>query len=122
MKFKDYKKAGYEGYMKGFDPYIEWYGWCARLDVSKYVEDTFADAWIEGWEKAEAEEKEEEKVVQMFPIVDETYMSGNISIDNWQDHLKLHGQQVDLGIQIARDGRVWICVNGVSFIRFNPNI
>ena len=28
----------------------------------------------------------------------------------------------DLGIRIAEDGRVWICINGVSFIRFKPSL
>jgi len=27
----------------------------------------------------------------------------------------------DLGLQIAADGRVWICINGVSFLRFSPH-
>ena len=26
----------------------------------------------------------------------------------------------DFGIQIAEDGRVWICINGIAFIRFTP--
>ena len=26
----------------------------------------------------------------------------------------------DFGIQIAKDGRVWICIDGVAFIRFKP--
>jgi hypothetical protein len=26
----------------------------------------------------------------------------------------------DLGIQIAKDGRVWICIDGVAFLRFRP--
>jgi hypothetical protein len=26
----------------------------------------------------------------------------------------------DFGVQIAEDGRVWICVDGVAFIRFKP--
>ena len=28
----------------------------------------------------------------------------------------------DIGIQIAEDGRIWICINGVSFLRFKPTI
>jgi len=28
----------------------------------------------------------------------------------------------DFGIQIARDGRVWVCINGVAFIRFKPSV
>ena len=27
-----------------------------------------------------------------------------------------------LGIQIAADGRIWICVNGVSILRFRPKL
>ena len=30
--------------------------------------------------------------------------------------------QGDFGIQIARDGRVWICIDGVAFLRFNPKL
>lgn len=26
----------------------------------------------------------------------------------------------DVGIQIARDGRIWICYNGQAYIRFKP--
>ncbi|QIG58291.1 hypothetical protein SEA_SKOG_139 [Gordonia phage Skog] len=29
--------------------------------------------------------------------------------------------EVDLGIQIAWDGRVWLCVNGQAFLRFKPS-
>jgi hypothetical protein len=25
-----------------------------------------------------------------------------------------------VGIQTAEDGRIWICVNGIAFIRFRP--
>ncbi len=28
----------------------------------------------------------------------------------------------DFGIQVAKDGRVWICLNGRSFIRFKPEV
>jgi hypothetical protein len=26
----------------------------------------------------------------------------------------------DFGIQIAEDGRIWICIDGISVIRFKP--
>lgn len=26
----------------------------------------------------------------------------------------------DVGIQIARDGRIWLCYNGQAYIRFKP--
>ena len=27
----------------------------------------------------------------------------------------------DFGIQISVDGRVWICIDGIAFIRFKPS-
>jgi hypothetical protein len=29
--------------------------------------------------------------------------------------------QGDFGLQVAKDGRVWICLDGVAFIRFKPD-
>lgn len=29
---------------------------------------------------------------------------------------------IDFGVQIAADGRVWICINGQAFIRFKPKV
>ena len=54
-----------------------------------------------------------------------THLDGLISIENKDMILERNndlGEQIkgDLGIQIAEDGRVWICINGVSFIRFKP--
>ena len=47
----------------------------------------------------------------------ETHWHGVISIEQ-----TLHqGSEIkDFGIQIAKDGRVWICFNGVAAIRFKP--
>jgi len=28
----------------------------------------------------------------------------------------------DVGVQIAADGRIWICVNGAAFLRFKPSL
>ena len=55
----------------------------------------------------------------------ETHMSGMISIENKDTVLNKEnefGQMIigDLGIQIATDGRIWICINGISFLRFKP--
>ncbi|KKN42418.1 hypothetical protein LCGC14_0713590 [marine sediment metagenome] len=27
----------------------------------------------------------------------------------------------DIGIQIAKDGRIWVCIDGIAFIRFSPH-
>lgn len=29
--------------------------------------------------------------------------------------------QGDLGIQVAKDGRIWVCINGIAFVRFSPH-
>jgi len=47
----------------------------------------------------------------------ETHQFGRISIENLPDSNFLEG---DLGIQISEDGRVWVCINGIAFIRFKP--
>jgi len=50
--------------------------------------------------------------------VPETHQHGYISIENREQLLGItHG---DFGIQIAPDGRVWICFNGISVLRFKP--
>lgn len=30
-------------------------------------------------------------------------------------------QNCDVGLQVAWDGRIWVCVNGVAFLRFKPS-
>lgn len=47
----------------------------------------------------------------------ETHQQGIISIENEMPHGAIKG---DIGIQIATDGRIWVCINGVAFIRFKP--
>ena len=48
----------------------------------------------------------------------ETHVKGSLSIEQDLKSIK----ECDFGIQIAVDGRVWICINGVAFIRFKPAI
>ena len=49
---------------------------------------------------------------------EETHMEGTILLDNnpfFQSHI-----EGNLGILITEDGRMWICIDGLSFIRFTP--
>lgn len=57
----------------------------------------------------------------------ETHQQGTISIENLPKEFGLmfgpNGRpfmEGDLGIGIAEDGRVWICIDGVAFLRFKP--
>ena len=52
----------------------------------------------------------------------ETHQQGLISVENIPEGLQLPGyMKGDFGIQMAADGRVWVCINGVAFIRFSPH-
>ena len=46
----------------------------------------------------------------------ETHQKGLITIEQIPEK-SLIG---NFGIQIARDGRIWICIDGVAAIRFKP--
>lgn len=58
----------------------------------------------------------------------EAHQQGTISLENLPREMGLvfgpNGKPFmkgDFGIQIAKDGRVWVCINGVSFLRFSPH-
>lgn len=51
----------------------------------------------------------------------EVQQEGLISIEN-SELLKNGFSEGYLGIQIAKDGRIWICIDGVAFLRFKPKI
>jgi len=36
-------------------------------------------------------------------------------------HQANYALQGDLGVQVAADGRVWVCINGIAFLRFSPH-
>jgi len=55
---------------------------------------------------------------------EETHMNGHIFIENIpidKDKNTVRHLEGDLGIQIAEDGRVWVCIEGVAFLRFTPS-
>jgi sugar lactone lactonase YvrE len=48
-----------------------------------------------------------------------TYRFGYLSVE--QD-LKAGMHKGEIGIQIAEDGRIWICLDGQALIRFRPDV
>ena len=50
-------------------------------------------------------------------VYPEVHQQGLISIE--QD-LRTGSLEGDFGIQVAADGRIWICINGIAAIRFKP--
>lgn len=53
---------------------------------------------------------------ELFKEFELTYSQGHITLDQSSKSIK-----GDLGIQISPDGKVWICIDGQSFLRFTPN-
>ena len=52
--------------------------------------------------------------------VPEFHQQGFISIESLDTFKGVDLLNADLGVQIAEDGRVWICINGIAFLRFKP--
>lgn len=50
------------------------------------------------------------------------YQDGHLSIEDGDMVHKLDLQDCHFGVQVADDGRVWVCVNGMSFLRFKPKL
>jgi hypothetical protein len=55
--------------------------------------------------------------MKKFKEQEEVHMQGILTIEK---SIEATGMEGDLGIQIAVDGRVWICINGEAVIRFRP--
>lgn len=53
----------------------------------------------------------------------ERHTYGHLSIEN-KDHilelLTKAEHKVDVGLQVGIDGRIWLCVDGLAFIRLKP--
>ncbi len=49
----------------------------------------------------------------------EQHSQGHLSIE--KDIPKGLHKNCDIGIQISNDGKIWICIDGIAFIRFYPD-
>ena len=56
------------------------------------------------------------EAVRVGPI----YQHGAVSMDNPDLIRRLDLTDCEFGVQISEDGRVWVCVNGIAFLRFKP--
>jgi len=69
-----------------------------------------------------SQKKPREYRVKPYP---ELHQEGIISIEYLPPELELKEGTIiegDFGIQVASDGRIWICVNGISLIRFRRKL
>ena len=49
------------------------------------------------------------------------YQEGHLSIESDDIIKKLDLSDCQVGVQVAYDGRIWVCVNGMSLLRFKPS-
>lgn len=69
-----------------------------------------------GHEYEDRGEEVARKLVNPLPVIEEIHLKGIVSLETG----KIPFGEVDFGIQISKDGRVWICVNGIALVRFKP--
>ena len=50
----------------------------------------------------------------------EIHQQGMLSIENQELLASIDKSNLDFGIQVSVDGRVWVCLNGIAFLRFKP--
>lgn len=55
-----------------------------------------------------------------LPIVPETHQQGFLSVENLSIIQEMNNLDCDVGVQLHNDGRIWVCVNGIAFLRFRP--
>ena len=59
--------------------------------------------------------------------VPEFHLQGSLGMTNVAEVVDLlrsasiNEEKVDVGLQVSREGRIWICVNGMALIRFKPD-
>ena len=61
-------------------------------------------------------EPEEVQSIRIGPM----YQHGHLSIESPEVIQRLNLADCEFGVQIGEDGRVWVCVNGIAFLRFKP--
>ena len=54
--------------------------------------------------------------------IKEFHQQGRLSIDNVTTIEEMDLSNADVGLQVAKDGRIRLCVNGVALIRFTPTL
>jgi len=67
-------------------------------------------------------------MIKIMKEYEETHQQGRLSVENLEiilDQIAQHKfdkacPTLDFGVQISSDGRVWVCINGIAFLRFKP--
>lgn len=91
------------------------FGWDTDEAAKRKAKDLVKRKWVY-WFKPlpEAYFDPENKSVDPYPVL---HQKGSLSVET---NLEVGNHFCDTGVQIARDGRIWICVDGHAFLRFKP--
>jgi hypothetical protein len=89
------------------------FGFDSNETALKKANDLVTRRW-EYWIKPQRVPLFESEEVDEYPVL---HQGGIMSIEN---ELKAGAHVGDVGVQIAVDGRIWICYEGQAFIRFKP--
>jgi hypothetical protein len=60
--------------------------------------------------------------------VGEFHQQGSLGISNRDEVIAMlqaantANETIDVGLQASLDGRIWLCVNGMAFLRFKPGM
>ena len=91
------------------------FGWDSNETALKKARDRVIKKWIH-WFKPiqDVQFDQSNKTVDPYPVL---HQDGMLSIEKALTAVHRH---CDLGVQIARDGRIWLCVDGQAYVRFKP--
>jgi|KBSMisStaDraftv2_1062788.scaffolds.fasta_scaffold275595_3 hypothetical protein len=70
--------------------------------------------------RATREAQDVEQLAKALAGYGPVYQHGHLSIENAAIIAAIDQQSCEVGVQVSQDGRIWLCVNGTSFIRFKP--
>jgi len=65
-------------------------------------------------------ETHQQGIISIENIPEDVVVGTNIKVD-LRELMQSVAFKGDFGIQIAKDGRVWVCINGLAFLRFSPH-
>jgi hypothetical protein len=89
------------------------FGFDNEETTKKKAKDIVKGRW-EYWIKPQRIPSFESDEIEDYPVL---HQSGMLSVETPMKNGNHFG---DVGVQIAKDGRIWICFDGCSFIRFKP--
>ncbi len=90
------------------------FGWDNEDEAARKRKDAVTRKWVYWVRPIPNAYFSEKHPVPAYPVI---HQEGLLSIEKAFSTTEHH---CDLGIQVAPDGRIWVCVNGDAYIRFKP--